>query len=147
MVELLKYMGVENPQGDISLTAVVVWLLVCIVAIGISLWCLDKKNKMSEMAKANIIAYGACALVCAVTLYLCWGYPNEQPKSLNHEAHATSVTPTEITYEVNKTYKQYQFTVSNVNSEKVRLTTRDGHQFIVPKKELERELILMKSPV
>ena len=35
MVELLKYMGVENPQGDISLTAVVVWLLVCIVAIGI----------------------------------------------------------------------------------------------------------------
>ena len=56
MVELLKYMGVENPQGDISLTAVVVWLLVCIVAIGISLWCLDKKNKMSEMAKANIIA-------------------------------------------------------------------------------------------
>lgn len=102
MVELLKYMGVENPQGDISLTAVVVWLLVCIVAIGISLWCLDKKNKMSEMAKANIIAYGACALVCAVTLYLCWGCPNEQPKSLNHEAHATSVTPTEITYEVNK---------------------------------------------
>ena len=39
MVELLKYMGVENPQGDISLTALIVWLIVCIVAIGISLWC------------------------------------------------------------------------------------------------------------
>lgn len=74
------------------------------------------------------------------------GCPNE-PKSLNHEAHATSVTPTEITYEVNKTHKQYQFKVANVNGEKVRLTTHDGHQFIVPKKELERELILMKSPV
>ena len=146
MVELLKYMGVENPQGDISLTALIVWLLVCILAIGISLWCLDKKNKMSEVAKVNIISYGACALVCAVTLYVCWGTPNE-PKTLNHEAHATAVTPTEITYEVNKTHKQYQFTVSNVNSEKVRLTTHDGHQFIVPKKELERELILMKSPV
>ena len=50
-------------------------------------------------------------------------------------------------YEVNKTHKQYQFKVTNVNGEKVRLTTHDGHQFIVPKKELERELILMKSPV
>ena len=138
-------MGVENPQGDISLTALIVWFIVCILAIGISLWCLDKKNNMSEVAKVNIISYGACAFVCAVTLYVCWGTPNE-PKSLNHEAHATSVTSTEITYEVNKTHKQYQFTVSNVNSEKVRLTTRDGHQFIVPKKELERELILMKSP-
>ena len=101
---------------------------------------------MSEVAKVNIISYGACALVCAVTLYVTWGTPNE-PKSLNHEAHATSVTPTEITYEVNKTHKQYQFKVANVNGEKVRLTTHDGHQFVVPKKELERELILMKSPI
>ena len=146
MVELLKYMGVENPQGDISLTALIVWFIVCILASGISLWCLDKKNNMSEVAKVNIISYGACAFVCAVTLYVCWGTPNE-PKSLNHEVHATSVTSTEITYEVNKTHKQYQFKVTNINGEKVRLTTHDGHQFIVPKKELERELILMKSPV
>ncbi len=41
----------------------------------------------------------------------------KEPKTLNHEAHATAVTPTEITYEVNKTHKQYQL-VSNVNSEK-----------------------------